>query len=201
MAIPFLSGEDTRMRLDRTICMYKGKPYHVSANGDSATFIYLTTLSGRGNGDYTEIKVTDPLFCYKAPLLGYMQYGNMAYYVMRIPLRQQKAGISKDCLITEPALPAGNYFATSSFEKCILGKHTKYQTALEQVQSGKFHSVPIHRYVAIGISDGSQSIGLYYRTRLVGMQSPHTGRFQLIDGPDTSFVQRILDNLKLGVFE
>jgi hypothetical protein len=169
----------------------------VDGRGDNPDDVTLHSMRSNPERLMT-IPVSDPDFSYKAAPLGYMFYNNMAFYVMRFPTRQNKAGLPQDCLATEPQLESYLYYSSHAFEKCILGKHDTLATALKKlIPFEKVQSVPIHRHVALGWNHSR--IVLYYRTRPVGYYDQEFNRFNLNDGPDLSFIQRIMANLEIGV--
>lgn len=216
MALPFLNAEDTRMRLHGTICEYKGRPVYVSVGDDGRDFdpdrpdiapkkrdanditcYYLSDRGMRREGAI-KIKVTDPAFSYRALPLGYVFYDGAAYYVSRLPSRQNRAGLYSSQLETRPWADPARFITRPCFEDCILGKHKKFDKAMELIQAGEAVSVPIHRHVAIGKID-EYNIALMYRGRVIGLHIENTNRFRLTTVKDISFLERILYSLRLGI--
>lgn len=199
MAEPYWSREDVRMRLNRTICMHKGVPVYVTVDehGPSEGNMVETWPLGSSKGP-TYVDYTDDNFEYKAPPLGYAFWKGRAHYISRLPERRQRQGLTVDSLVIEPPLPdgrRGDLFRSKAVVECITGKHRSVSDALIMVERGDAESVPIHRQVAIGWVDTNRTLGLFYRLRLIGIRNNTIDRFELIQAPDTSFYERILNRI------
>lgn len=192
MAVPFLSLNDTRNRVHRTVCMFKDRPVYCQV--EDVNLLKCRPLRSRPTGPDLEVWVQDSEFSYKSPPLGYLNYENAAWYVMRIPTRQIRAGLSPELLTTEPrGINPADFLMTKAFEDCILGNHPSLANALEKLK--KIASVAIHRHVAL-VNDGP-NIMLHYRAVPVGSYDPHTNSFLFAEGPQRSFIERIVQNLHL----
>lgn len=195
MAEPFLSLDDTRNRIHRTVCMYKRKPVYVQVQ--EMNEISVIPLR-RDRPEAKFINVADADFSYKSPPLGYMNYQDSVYYVMRIPTRQIRAGLCTETLTSDPRIPADDYIMTKAFEDCIMGKHPTVRDAVKKLQGQKALGVAVHRHLALKL-DGSchPHFAIHYRSSKVGTFDPDRGIFFFEDSPFRSFLERIVFDLHL----
>lgn len=206
MGLKFDTFEDVRLRLHRTICMYKGHPYYVSNEriNPPSTEVWLYPVDYRNYNqdelDKIKIKVDhhDPDFETRSPPLGYAFYRNRAYYVSRIPDRRQRQGLSPESLRVDPSeIDNISLFTSKSIEDCILGRHKSPEEAVIMIETNQAKSVPIHRHMAIGKIQNNHVLGLYYRNRLIGTKDSRLLRFNLIQSRDVSFLIKIVDKMGL----
>lgn len=193
MAEPFLTVDDARMKLDSTICSYKGKPYWVTVRDFDEV-----SISPLDHGRAKRIQISDDDFSYAALPLGYMNYGHDVYYLSRLPARQNKAGLSQGNVVTDPFLRGDNYFGQNCMGDCIMGLHPPLKVALVTLENPVQQGVAIHRHVALKKLD-KYRLGLFYRTRLIATSDGINALFTLVRSQDTSFMLRILRNLDLGL--
>lgn len=193
MAEPFIDLADTRQRIHRTICMYDGKPMYVSVMDVDLVGLYPLR---RERGEPNHVRVTDKKFSYKSVPLGYINYQNNALYVMRIPARQTRAGISPENLTTIPQVPTEDFFLTKAFEDCILGKHPGLRTAVKSLLDVKAASVAVHRHVALSWYT-KDFLRVQYRGTDVGKFDVQNNMFIFNNTPWRSFLERIVADLHL----
>lgn len=189
------------MRLNGTICMYGDKPVYVRTDDDrqEKDTIFAWPLGHTGeHGKRFSVKVSDEAFSYMAPTLGYIDWMDNVYYLSRAPIRQNHAGLPRDYITTNPPIRGNDYFYSKNMERCILGKHPKYTTAFNRVLSGKAKGVPFHRHFAVASYDGIR-IGIFHRTRLVGVYDNYTESFNLLPTPDLSFIRKMLEKLRVDL--
>jgi hypothetical protein len=192
MGSPFHNVEDKRMKLQGTICMWQGLPYMVLCDhpGNEVELYRL------GEGTRLKVDYTDPDFNYKSVPLGYIDYGKKAYYLTRIPNRQNKAAVSQELIgiIPRQEMYVDNFYNTKAMENCVLGIYTSYDRACQEVVTGKSTSRAFGRRLAV--SNEGRTYAINYRGRLIG----HLGKqgvVQLLPSGDQSYMQQIL--MKAGV--
>lgn len=195
MAIGFDTHEDTRQRINRTICSYDGKPVFVQVDGVNEISIWPLRRDV-GNIPPKKVRVTDKKFSYASAPLGYMNYQKNAFYVMRVPNRQTRAGISSEILSTDPAIPPAEFFMSKAFENCIMGTHPSLPTALKSL-SKDHNSVAIHRHLALFKLPSRHIYELRYRGAAIGAFDSNSQQFIFSESPMRSFVERIVQNLHL----
>jgi hypothetical protein len=194
MAERYLSQEDMIRYLDRSICMYDGVPVYVSAQRYPQINIYK--LDGQLFKAWKIIDHTDEKFCDRSPLLGYINIERSAYYLQKMPIRNQHAGLRQNTMIAIPQMAQGPWFTSKAMEDCILGKHSKIDVAWECLRNQGWIGCAIHRHLAI-LSVSSRNYGLHYKGRLVALWSNPAERWEFLQNNDTSHLERIIS--KLGV--
>lgn len=199
MAEPFLTFDDTRMRLDQTYCEYKGKPVFVQATGHNQLIAYSVY---QRDGEGVRVDVEDKDFSYTSLQLGYVEWNGEVYYLSRAPARQQHAGIHRSQIDSDPFMRSGiqhNHLATKEFENCLTGSHRKADRAVQILEDNPdTNGAVIHRHFALKKLDNYQ-IGMFFRSRFVAF---HVGELRFIILPhlnDKSFVRKAIERNKLGV--
>lgn len=199
VAEAYLNQHDLDLRLDRTICMYDGVPVYVRTYGlrHNHPLIDIFKLNGQIYKAWKTIDHKEDLFCDRATKLGYLNYGDSAYYLERVPHRHQNQGLRVTNLHTVPGLSryGNDWFVGKEMEQCILGKYPSYTTAIKSIESGTT-GVAIHRCLSISLID-SRSRGLFYKGRLVAMWDSAAEQWDYLKNPDISYIERIIR--KLGV--
>lgn len=197
MAEKYLNRNDLILRLDRTICLYDGVPYFVSARSDeTGDKVALYRLTGELRNKATKIvDHTEDAFEDRSVPLGYFQSLDTAYYLQRIASRTQNQGLRQNVISGVPDTPRRDYswFTSTQMEACILGKHTTVADALEKIASG-YNSVVVHRHVAIGLVDRKR-IALYYKGKLCALRKGNG--FEWLEGDEMSVIKKVVN--KLGV--
>lgn len=195
MAEAYLTQEDMTRYLDRSICRYDGLPVYVSCS-QKFPMISIYKLDGRLGLAWMVIDHKDEKFCDRQPPLGYINWERNAFYLQNMPIRNQRAGLRANTIIALGAGYTGNSFTSTAMENCILGVHPKIGAAWQQLREAGFQGVAIHRNLAI-CSVSSRNHGLHYKGRLVALWSNPAERWEYLQGPDTSHLERIIS--KLGV--
>lgn len=194
--------EDVRLRLNRTICLYRGHPYYVYNEGidPPSRDVFLREL---GENQFINRKKDmrvphdDPDFDPRSPELGYCFFNGEALYLSRVPDRRQRQGLSVESLRVEPRnVGPGTVFLTKAMEDCILGRHKTLHEALDLIDSGD-NSVPIHRHFAVGRIQNNHMLGLFYRCRLIGTKDDYADRFTLLPSRDHSYLMKITGKMGL----
>lgn len=210
MAKAFLNYQDTVMRLQRTICMYRDKPMYVYVDEiedrdkyDNTLNLYPLCPNGLRSSKATIIKVTDKEFSYKEMPLGYILFEDECVYLTRNPDRKNNQGLHPNVLYTDPGFRnynSNSWFKSVGMENCIMGTHPSYKEALILLDSTNAYSysmVPFHRHFAVGFLDSRRRTkGIFCRGRLVATYDLN-GSAKLLEAPDASFIRPLLE--KLGV--
>lgn len=205
MARPYLSYEDMRMRLHRTITMYNGEPFLTRVNEDKLenNIVYLYALDKANDRYVHKIKVEDPKFSVRAPELGYISFRNDAYYVMRKPERKQFQGLTSNsvCLLDGDDLrgvPINAWFLSTSMKDCILGRHHSLNDAIAKMhEDPDINGIPVHRHAALRYVNGNL-LGIFYRGLLVATEA-QSGRFAMLPTREASVVQRVLNRIGVRI--
>lgn len=185
---------DLTLRLDQTICRYKGHPYYVSVAGEVYPTVALYRLGSGLTRAAHKVDHRLPEFDDSSPPLGYMHWNNRAYYLKRIPMRYQNQGIKSHNIARTGA--SGNWFTSLAMENCILGKYFTLESAMYDINYSRDYSYPLHRNIAIGSLDG-RNLGLYYKGRLVATR--RNSSWDYLPSPDSQVLKKIID--KTGVLQ
>jgi len=194
MGLEYNDHQDTIMRLDGTICMYDKEPYYITVAGTKNT-VHLHDLSA-GNKHIKTVKYTEDTFSYKPFPLGYLNIEDKAYFMARSPDRRQKQGLCHNLIRFANTPPRGTWFATSEMKKCIKGEYPSIDEVKEAIFTGRSNKLAFHRFCALERIN-STNLGLLFRNRLIGKITQHQSRFDVFEGPETSFLYRVLP--KYGV--
>lgn len=212
MAIGFETREDLCMRLDKTICFYKGRPVIIQAKrGDflDANTVMWRRLGGRKWG---ECQVDDEDFSYRAPRLGYVNFKRLnvtsAVWLARKPYRQQKCGLPLEyinyILVDTHSIRRADSTLTdtSAMASALMNDYSPVEEAVKNIldPGGDFRSVAIHREFALHRPElEEEELVISYCGRTVGKFDAESHRVDLYPRADASFVERSLGDLNLGV--
>lgn len=197
MVKKYLNASDVRMKLNRTVIFYDGRPCYVETSPSESegwSKIQLTPLSGKDRKKF-EVEHDDEKVDTSAPTLGYLNYKSAAYYLTRIPSRVSNQGLRSDNIISNPGSLNWNYILSQEFGDCLLGKYPTLNSAENMMYSLAWSSVAISPNFAIGTKP-DLTIGLYQNGNLIGKQVK-TGKYVLDDFKGSSFTKKLLD--KVGV--
>jgi len=201
MAQDRLNQDDLTMRLNDTICRWKGHPYYVMTTDGQSRYpnISLYKLDSILRRSHLIVNHTEDFFDDSSPPLGYMNHNNMAFYLKRMPYRWNNQGIKQQSIESLPSLRSvpGHWFSSMSIESCILGRYPSLDQAMSTLQYASYpSSVAIHRDIAIGYLD-SRRIGLHFKARLVAIKQDDGWNY--LESPDRNLVRKIVD--KTGVIK
>lgn len=201
MADEYFSREDASMRLNETICMWKGEPVyvHFRVNSESHTAVAIKDFHKRTREQIVEYTNDD--FVYEAFPLGYMSTSlHEAVYLTRVPERRQKQGLCKNSINASNGLMPvrDRWWKTKEFYNCIMGIHTKAPKAIQLMNEG-IPGIVVGRHVAFRYVD-HDVYSLVYRERVVGTYSPSIGVSNLISTPATSVFINVMEDLGLDMF-
>ena len=193
MGTAYVDARSVALRLDRTICMYDGKPVYVQVlrvpDGDWNK-VYINALPCIPHNTAQLVDHRDAKFDYRAFLLGYINLKRTAHYLTRVPNRQQKQGLDRYCLVSSPEITDDvDWFIGDKMRDCILGIHPIHDEALDLVLSYEKTSVSISREIAIENASGGL-ITLLYRGRVVGHRDGDG--YNLLPSKERKILQDIL---------
>ena len=184
MAKRYLNANDVRMKLNRSVALYKKKPCYITTENDEQWDEVTITFLADRRARPLKIKHYDDDLDTKALELGYMNYYGNAHFVHRLPERVQNQAMRQNSLIVTPN-PGGGWFTSEPFKKMLLGEYPPYEQALNNVKEGYSQSEAISRYYCLGKID-KRKIGLYLRSNLVAFINNDAPVF--ITGSDSSFI-------------
>lgn len=174
----YVTSSDVQMRLAHTYALYKGKGVYIQEVSDGI----LTTLDILGH--HANVSSEDEELDLTSPPTGYcLDYDHKtAYWVARLPLRQQKQGLEAHCVtcweedsdfVRQPfvGLPSINCvlrMIDGVYEPTINGVYGK-------LRSNKFQSVPINRNFCLVMLKNTVNIfGLKFMSKPLGLVDAKT---------------------------
>lgn len=197
MAVPYYNREDLSMKLDRTICMYKGSPVFIVVNrhadpSNGVDVVGYPLGAEMIPANAINIKVSSKQFDDRSLPLGYINYNGSAYYLTRVPWRRNLQAISATNVTSTPRIPGDDryrYFTSKAMEACILGRYPSKDEALKVLGRGAT-SLAISRSVAL-FWEPAKNIAVKFKGRHVadivkGVVTWHTK-------PDIFLIQKIVD--------
>lgn len=200
MGRAFLSMDDVRLRLHKTVCMYKGEPVYVNVDDIGTDHkVRVCPLVAVANASLDKYKLVDyreDAFDYKYMELGYMNYKNNTWFLARNPERKNHQGLKYDCIHSTPYIGDEhsyiNWFFSSAMHDCIMGKYPTLTEALDKLRNEDAKGVAVHRDFAVKWIDNN-NIGMFYREQLISIKDDVTDKFNLIPKRSTSYIQRFLE--------
>ena len=204
MGIAYFTQEDCQMRLNRTLCRYKGEPVYVEVyNEDPLNTVRLTPIPYDAKKRRSlRVPTTDPDFVHRSPELGYVNYPRGGekqdcYYYARSPKRRQQQGLSAGNVdvLNEHGPSFSDIWMTDAFRNLIVNIYPKYEQALKSVLDGDVKGVAFHRHVCIRRIDG-HNVSLFFKERMVAMYHPRMGCFNFLPAVrDGSYLNAFLNRI------
>jgi hypothetical protein len=200
MGRAFLSMDDVRMRLHKTVCMYKGEPVYVNVDDIGTDHkVRICPLVATPNASLEKYKLVDyreDAFDYRFMELGYLNYKGNCWFLSRNPERKNHQGLKYDCVSASPGdlndhYSYINWFFSAGMNDTILGKYPKLSEALDKLRDDA-KGVAVHRDFAVRWID-TNNIGMFYREQLISIKEDVTDKFNLIPKRSTSYIQRFLE--------
>lgn len=212
MGTAYYDPRSVSLRLDKTICIYKGEPVFVEVDNpperrqrvdpetgnlialppdasDAFHILKMYKLDGRLSKP-TKVDYREPEFDYRAFPLGYINFMGSAFYLRRVPSRVQKQGLDKHFVASEPVgLQGSNWFFSKDMKDCILGIYPSVAEAMQSIDLGKAESVGVRRNFAISFSSGGAH-RLNFKGREIAYMSD--GEFILIHRKERDAMSRII---------
>jgi len=210
MAQGYEIRNDTFMRLDNTICMYKGYPYYITVHDvdydepepdvNEVKGYNLLVPDARYN-PYETIMVTDDDFDFRVPRLGYVNYINEALWVTRKPERRQKAAIHRNTLnINSDRHNVNSVMQSDFFGEMILDIYPTMAEAIKICEEG-VDSWAFDKDMCVRWSDATRALMfLCYKGRDIGYRPLH-GNWHLFDTREASFYVNVINNKKIEGLE
>ncbi len=204
MAKEYLSMEDVKLRLHKTVCLHKGEPVYVTVDDLGKNHeVYViplaavqTTMKG---GKFVDYRQGD--FDYKYIPLGYIQFKQNAFYLSRLPERKNHQGLKADVIHSDPDInqlySSANWFYSAAMVDCIKGKHMPVKEAIDKIQFDGWKSAVVHRYFAVARIDAGNKIGLFYKEQMIGIKEPHSYKFNMIETRGSSFIQKVMEQAQI----
>lgn len=180
---------DLGLKLNDTICRYKGEPVWVRVEGGTIYLYKLPDVNTSGRW-FTTIKSNDPDLDVASVPLGYMQGDgnnrNSVFYLSRIPIRKVKQGlpltaiksvqVGDDSNGPRGKAPSGAYL-NNSFVRMVKNDYPKLPDAMKMLRglhskdSSKVYQAAISRDIAIEINQMG-IINVHYKKVFVGWIQP-----------------------------
>lgn len=193
-----IPDRDLQARLDRTFCLYEGRPYYIIVD---VPYINLHDIPSQNF--YKTIKSNDPLFDISTIPLGYMQYSpERVVYLSRTPGRIFKQGVNLDNLknyFLDPTVRGGKIDVfCKEFVSLIEGKYPLVTDALQLLQEDKtYREIAVSRDIALVRND--LIIIVYFKNKQVGWIPPNQ-QIVIVPSTDNAWViSRYLSELKWEV--
>lgn len=175
-------SKDVQLKLNETICRYKGEPVWVRADGLT---LFLAHVYNRGN-PFTTIKSNDPEFDIAGPPLGYLQYGDKVFYLTRSAIRRTRQGLDHRAILIrelefkadKPKRDNGSLIFSQGFHDMVINKYPNLKDALVSIREKHrknekcFAEVAVSRNIALGINELGV-INVYYKSDHVGWMQPN----------------------------
>lgn len=190
MGAAFYDEEQKRMKLDRTICLYKGNPVFIRTDTNEDYKVVVYPLGNPTQPIYVDYRDDD--FDYLAFPLGYTNWRGAAYYVSRLPERQNAQGLAAHCVCVRPRNMPGliEWHSSTEASNTIKGIYPTLDVALDTVSylPGKPKSVAFSRYFAIECVQRG-IVTLNYRGRNVGvLENREFKKFRVNKSKDLSLI-------------
>lgn len=165
---PFYNNEDARRRLQSSILFYKGVPC-VLSNVGGADYQVFTLSEAQLGTSTTTIKYTDNDLTDVVPRLGYVNHNKKAYYLSRVVVRDQRAGLPIESLnVHDGHVPSGLIYS-DSMEDMLLNKYPSLQEAYNNM-CNKWESCAFSKGYAI-----DYELHIHHAGRVIGrlIKSPY----------------------------
>ncbi|MBD3261819.1 MAG: hypothetical protein GF334_09180 [Candidatus Altiarchaeales archaeon] len=200
MGKTYLTREDIRMRLNRTIVSYQGDYYTVDVDAPVNEWhqITLRPLGGDNTRRNRSVTVNHSEVDASTPRLGYFNFNNSAYYISRVPERRQNEGFRPESATVLPRMPVGGWVTSNSFREMLHGNYPTIDEALQELKTKETDKLAINYDIAIGWLDSRMTLGIFFKERLIGHYDEKQDRYLLFDSKEKSLITRLLS--KTGVF-
>lgn len=206
MAEAYDSQGRKERRLDRSVCMYDGKPVYVRTVDPwrrdrlAADEVIVMSLEKAGElinkydipaDAYTKIKYTEDKFSAASFPLGYYNGPLGADYLTRMPAKLGNAGLTMNHIRSERG---GHSMFTKSMENCIIGEYPSLDEAIITVTNRVKVSCAFAREFAIG-KLGRDILTLEFRGHTIGLWDATSKRFKLFPAKTNSLISSELKDL------
>lgn len=197
----YLNRSDASMRLDGTICLWKGEPVYVRFNcdgGKNGDRVNISYFDG-SNRRQRVVTYTSKDFTFYPIRLGYMNRNGNVYYLARLPNRRQKQGLcSNNVEITPMSSLSSGWFPSTSLYNLIMDIYPTSEDVRVMLEKGQ-EGIALDRDIAFRkASKGFYKV--FLKTQLMGTYETNEGRINLLNNSMTSIFQRILEARGFGVW-
>lgn len=199
MGTAYYDPRSVGLRLDRTICMYKGKPVYVYATNatrgvtdDSYHMVEIMDVTSKPMTKAKMVDYRDADFDYRAMLLGYINYNKGAYYLSRVPSRIQKQGLCRTAITSDPHnIGGGGWFTSDGMRDMLLNDYPSYADCINAIDNDGWDAAAFHRCFAIKAARAKQ---LMYKGRTIGFQE-RNGKYRLVDSKEADALRMTIKEL------
>lgn len=195
MPKPKVTVEDLQQMFDKSLCIFKNKPYYITRVGEGNT-LALNLLTQR-----EELIAIDQTNC-SAPTqrLGYVNVHGGVVYCSRIPVRRYKVGLSKENFVANHAAfceyEHGTMAAVAQVSNlrgieladCLMGRYPSLESAVERLKQGFVSAVAFDRQFAV-----CRQMQVYYKNNRVGKAKLKAGELVIEFGGAFKHLSILLD--------
>jgi len=166
----YTDSDYARQRLNSTVVRIGEDPIYLISEGG---WEYRAIRLKDGKDSTINIRKVD-LNLNPVPL-GYVNYGQEAYYLSRKPVRRWKQGLGEESLSVishmakKAIIPRGGIIASPALAYCIENKYPSIQKCYKKINSGLVNSMSFSRDFALGWK--KELILLYYKGKEIGLFS------------------------------
>lgn len=201
MGSAYLSQADVHMRLDNTICMYKGFPYYVRVNSDDpVNTVRLYKLSNL-NAKWVRVLTTHEDFNSKAPAVGFVNHDFRTAYLIRHPDRRQKEGLPTSGMETTGRISLRELIYSDGMENMLSNNYPDVTESLHRIRNDmQYQGIAFHRDFACirNTNISMDTLELHFRDRVIGVWDEEKEAFVLYPGlKDASFLRPSLSKVKI----
>lgn len=183
----FFDVNHANLRLNATIVRLNNLPVYISEVREDWSVVIKYLLSGKSS-TLPDIRTVEGLDISPVPL-GFCQVGDTAAYLMRMPRRRTKQGLSEDSICMHNYMGRISVRESGAYAKAlantILGVYPSIKNALSILERGVASSVAISR-------NWSLSSKHLIQYKYFGNVGTYTGGQFLLDG-DYSYLQECLE--------
>lgn len=158
--------DDANMRLAGCVVRHAGRVVYVERIDGDMDVLY--TVVGDQNEQTKMAPLDDPDWDFSPMPTGYMNIGDVAYYVERVPCRRWKHGLHPDnVMVSPPRLPVRNFMKRPEFRASIENKYPSFDEVLKAVRQRAERSRAFCKHYALR-RDEVGLVWLLYRDIKVG---------------------------------
>lgn len=203
---------DARLRLNQTVCLFKGLPYYIQVDErfvevindrevQSETKVYGYRLPNKSS-TLEVIDYTDDEFTTNNIELGYLQGETNAQYFYRIPDRSQKQGLNTNGVATNGKHSFSQFggFSAKKIVPMFTGNHPSLEEATKMLKEDPgLKSVCFHRCFALGRENSQRLLSLMYKGKVIASQMKINGPYIFTDTGNLSFMAREIERYGVNI--
>ena len=169
--------EDTKAKLEGTICMYDGEAVRVQeigladADGKLPYTVYLKCKGGKGRN----ISLDDPKFEFRNFNLGYANQGTVAYWWYRRPLKQYRQGLRSDQMASLYAKPDWYGHQRWDYNNSIISMlenaYPSLETCEKSLKDEQSHCRAFNRDFSVSYDRIHRDLLIEHRGKIIGQTS------------------------------